>query len=184
MNTGTIAHRYAKALLKLVQETGAGEKVYSQACVLVLRMHEIRQLTDVIQRHPEVSLERKLQILDSALGEPLAEDLLRFVRLVHSNKRIENLGRMLASFLDQYRMSCGIKVGRLITARPAPDLKTVIEDMMSRKTGNVVHLEERVEESLIGGFVLQIDDLQMDASVAGQFKLLRRELIDNNNRII
>ena len=184
MNTGPIAHRYAKALLKLVQETGAGEMVYSQACVLVLRMQEIRQLTDVIQKHPEVSLEKKLQLLVSALGEPLADALVRFVTLVSENKRIEHLLRMLSSFLDQYRACCGIKVGRLVTARPVPHLKASLEDLMHRQTGAVVQLEEKVDETLIGGFVLQVDDLQMDASVAAQLQMLRRELIDNNNRII
>ena len=184
MNAGPIAHRYAKALLKLVQETGAGEKVYSQACVLVLRMQEIRQLADALQKRPEIELEKKLQLLTSAMGEPLADELVRFVKLVNENKRIEHLLRMLSSFLDQYRINCGIKVGRLVTAHPVPQLKALLEELMSRQTGAVVHLEEGVDESLIGGFVLQVDDLQMDASVAGQLNLLRRELIDNNNRII
>jgi F-type H+-transporting ATPase subunit delta len=147
-------------------------------------MREIRQLADVIQKHPEVTLEQKLRLLESAVGEPLADELVRFVRLVYENKRIEHLMRMLSSFLDQYRACCGIKVGRFLTARPVPQLKASLEELMSRRTGAVVHLEEGVDESLIGGFVLQVDDLQMDASVAGQLNLLRRELIDNNNRII
>lgn len=184
MNTGPIAHRYAKALLKLVQETGAGEKVYFQACVLVLRMQEIRQFADAIQKHPELTLEHKLQLLSSASGAPLADELLRFVTLVFENKRIEHLLRMLSSFLDQYRTCCGIKVGRLVTACPIPQLKASLESLMQNQTGAVVQLEESVDESLIGGFVLQVDDLRMDASVAAQLQMLRRKLIDNNNRII
>lgn len=184
MNTGPIAHRYAKALLKLVQETGAGEKVYSQACVLLLRMQEFSKLADVVQRHPEVSFDRKHQILESAVGEPMADELTRFLRLLHDNKRIEHFQRIISSFVDQYRESCGIKVGHLVTARPCPHLKDAFEDMLKKKTGVVVHLDESVDESLIGGFVLKIDDLQMDASVAAQLKMLHRELIDNNNRII
>ena len=80
MNAGPISHRYAKALLKLVQETGAGEKVYSQACVLALRMQDIRQLADVIQKHPEIGIDRKIDIIGAAVGEPLADELDRFVR--------------------------------------------------------------------------------------------------------
>ena len=184
MNTGPIAHRYAKALLKLVQETGAGEKVYSQACVLVLRMKEISQLSEVIQKHPELSLDRKLEILDSAAGEPLADELVRFVRLVCENRRIDLFLRMLTSFLDQYRASNGIKVGRLVTARPAPQLKITLETMMHEKTGASVQLQESVDESLIGGFVLQVDDLLMDASVQTQLRRLHDELVDKANRIV
>jgi F-type H+-transporting ATPase subunit delta len=184
MNTGPIAHRYAKALLKLVQETGAGEKVYSQACVLVLRMQEVSQLTDVIQKHPEVDLDRKLEILGAAVGEPLADDLSRFVRLVCENRRIDLLLRMLASFLDQYRAFSGIKVGRLVTACPSPHLKHILENLMHEKTGAMVQLDESVDETLIGGFVLQIDDLRMDASVQTQLRRLHNELVDKANRIV
>ena len=184
MNTGPIAHRYAKALLKLVQETGAGEKVYSQACVLVLRMQEIGQLTDVIQKHPEVEIGRKLEIIETALGEPLAKELVRFVRLVGENGRIELFQRMLSSFLDQYRAINGIKVGRLVTACPAAQLKATLEQLMHEKTGAKVLLEESVDESLIGGFVLQVEDMKMDASVQTQLRRLHNELVDKANRIV
>ena len=49
MNAGVVASRYAKALLKFVQETGNGDKVYAQAGILALRMQEIHQLKDYIE---------------------------------------------------------------------------------------------------------------------------------------
>lgn len=184
MNTGPIAHRYAKALLKLVLETGTSEKVYSQACVLVLRMQEIRQLADVIQKHPEVGIERKLEILSSAVGEALAEDLVRFVRLVCDNKRIDVFVLMLASFIDQYRAHEGVKVGRLVTALPSPQLKAILEELLQNMAGCKVCLKESIDNDLIGGFVLQVDDLQMDASVRTQLRMLHGELVDKANRIV
>lgn len=184
MNAGPIAHRYAKALLKLVQETGAGEKVYSQAGMLVLRMQEIRQLTDVIQKHSEVGLDRKLEILQAAVGEPLADELVRFVKLVCENGRIDLFERIMTSFLDQYRAINGIKVGRLVTACPAPQLKETLETLMQEKTGAKVMLQERVNEDLVGGFVLQVEDMQMDASVQTQLRRLHNELVDKANRIV
>ena len=184
MNTGPIAHRYAKALLKFVQETGAGEKVYSQVCVLVLRMQELRQLADAVQKHPEVSLDRKLEILESAFGEPMADALRRFVVLVYEHKRIEHFERMLYSFIVQYREANAIMVGKLVTAAPVAGLKERLQAALSEKTGVSVLLEEDVDPEILGGFVLRMDDLRMDASVEGQFRLLRRELLDNTNRIV
>lgn len=184
MNTGPIALRYAKALLKLVKETGAGEKVYSQVSVLVLRMQEIRQLADVIQKHPELCADRRLEILEAALGEPPAGELVRFVRLLCTNRRIDLFQRILISFLDQYRASNGIKVGYLITASPATQLKASLEGLMHDRTGARVILEERVDETLIGGFVLQLEDLRMDASVHTQLKRIYDQLVDKANRIV
>lgn len=184
MNTGPIAYRYAKSLMKYVLETGAGEKVYSQACVLVLRMQGLEQLSSAIQKHPELGFDRKIQLLEAALGEPLADELLRFVRLVYANDRIEHFLRIISSFTDQYRAYCGIRTGSLVTARPVPGLKDRLQELMQDRTGSKVVLEESVDESLIGGFVLQVEDLRMDASVEGQLRRLRRELLSDTNRIV
>ena len=180
MNTGPIAHRYAKALLKFA----AGEKIYSQACVLVFRMQEYRQLAEAVQKHPEVSLERKLEILASALGEPVEAQLIRFVALVYEHKRMDYLERMLYSFIEQYRGANAIMVGKLVMAAPVEGLKERLQSILSAQTGVNVILDENLDPSVLGGFVLSIGDLRMDASVAGQFRMLRRELIDNNNRIV
>ena len=184
MNTGPIAHRYAKALLKFVMETGAGEKVYSQACVLVLRMQGYRQLADAIGKHPELPLERKKEILAAALGEPLSAELDRFVSLVYDRGRMDCIERILYSFVEQYRSANAIKVGTLVTACPVEGLKARLEGILSGVTGARVLLEEDVNPEVLGGFVLKIDDLLMDASVEGHFRQLRRALIDNTNRIV
>ena len=71
-----------------------------------------------------------------------------------------------------------------MTARPVPGLKERLQDVLGKKTGSEVFLEEKTDPSVLGGFVLDVDDLRLDASVSGQFRKLRRELIENNNRIV
>ena len=68
MNTGIIASRYAKAFLKYVQENGAGNDVYSQACVLVRHMNELPRLKEYIQDASDVSFERKLALMWSLIS--------------------------------------------------------------------------------------------------------------------
>jgi F-type H+-transporting ATPase subunit delta len=65
-----------------------------------------------------------------------------------------------------------------------PGLKDRLQELMQDRTGSKVVLEESVDESLIGGFVLQVEDLRMDASVEGQLRRLRRELLSDTNRIV
>ena len=184
MNTGPIAYRYAKSLMKYVLETGAGEKVYSQVCVLLLRMQGFEQLSSAIQKHPELDLDRKIKLLEAALGESLADELSRFVKLVYANDRIGYFQRIMYSFTEQYRAHCGVKAGSLVTACPVPGLKEELQKVMQERTGFKVVLDESVDESLIGGFVLQVDDLRMDASVEGQLRRLHRNLVDESSRIV
>lgn len=184
MNSGPIAHRYAKALLKFIQETGAGEAVYSQACVLVLRMQEIPALAEAVQKNSELALDRKVQLLNSALGEPMQEELRKFVGLVHDQKRMGFFERMLLSFIEQYRQANSIKVGRLVTASEVSGLKERLQSILSESSGATVILEEEHNPDILGGFVFELDGSRLDASVEGQLAKIRRQLVQNNNRIV
>ncbi|MBR5300911.1 MAG: ATP synthase F1 subunit delta [Bacteroidales bacterium] len=184
MNAGIVASRYAKALLKFVQETGNGEKVYAQVSVLAFRMHEVMQLRDYIQKHHEIDVAKKLQLLEAALGEPLAMEICRFTNLVIARHRSEFFLRMLISFLVLYREAHNIKVGRLITACQAEGLKERMEQLLHEKTGAEVLLEQKIDPEILGGFVFELDDWRMDASVAGQFRKIKAKLIDNTKRIV
>ncbi len=184
MNTGTLASRYAKALLKFVQETGNGDKVYSQAGVLVLRMEELKEFSDFILKRDDVGTDDKIRLMETALGEPMSMEINRFVDLVVSRRRTEYLLRMLYSFLDQYRDANNIKVGTLTTARPAEGLKERMEKLFHEKTGADVLIEMKVDSDILGGFIFEIDDWMVDGSVEGQFRRIRRQLIEKNNRIV
>ena len=63
-------------------------------------------------------------------------------------------------------------------------MKEELQKVMQERTGFKVVLDESVDESLIGGFVLQVDDLRMDASVEGQLRRLHRNLVDESSRIV
>lgn len=184
MNTGIIASRYAKALLRYVIETCSEDKVYHQACVLQKFMTGIKQFGDLVRKHPQIPVERKLSVLETALEEPLAPQMEKFVRLVGSKGRLEYLHVMLDSFIMQYREWKGIKVGVLLTASPSEDLKEKVEEVLGRMTSASVQVEMFQRPEIIGGFVLEIDDMRLDASVKGQLQRIRKELVDNNNRIV
>ena len=99
MNAGIVASRYAKALLKYVQEEGSGERVYSQVRTLVHVMNEVPQMEKYITDVSDVSLERKLSLLSAALDGPLEPSVDRFLRLVANHRREEMFPRMLLSFI-------------------------------------------------------------------------------------
>ncbi len=184
MNSGIVASRYARALLKFVQETGNGDKVYAQAGILVLRMEEVARLKDCIENHNEISLEKKLQLLETALGEPVSMEMSRFLTLVVNQNRTAFFLRMLYDFITQYREANNIKVGRFVTAFPAEGLRERMEGFFSERTGAEVQLEMEVNPDILGGFVFELDGRMLDASVEGRFRQIRRKLIEKNSRLV
>ncbi len=183
MNISIVSSRYAKALLKFTKETGNGDKVYSQAGTLVLRIEELPQLKDYIN-NDEVSLPQKLQLLETALGELMSMELSRFVALVAWRRRMPCFLRMLYSFISQYRDAHNIKLGRFITAMPAEGLRERLEALIQEKTGSKINLDMEINPEIIGGFIFEIDDWRLDGSVENHFRKIRRQLIEKNSRII
>ena len=77
-----------------------------------------------------------------------------------------------------------IKAGKLIAASEVSGLKDRLQEILSENSGATVLLEEELNPEILGGFVLELDGSRLDASVAGQLDKIRRELVQNNNRIV
>ena len=184
MNSEVISSRYAKALLEYAAEAGSGNKVYSQALALVQVMQELPMLMDIVLKYDDVTLNRKIELLSIAVGETLAEELVKFMELVSSRRRMDKFHSMLLSYIMRYRQVNNIKVGSLVTAVPDANLKERLEEMFSDRMDSEVHFTMNVDPELLGGFVFELDGYRLDASVRTRLEKIRQCLVDDGNRIV
>ncbi len=158
MNTGIISTRYAKALLMYVEENGSGERVCAQ-------VREMLKNPDKVPARLEPELER-------------------FVALLIRNGRMGDVRFILRSFVSEYYRSRGICIASLTTSVPAPGLEEKLLPLLERDFCCKVIFETAVDPSLIGGFVVTVDNHILDASVRSQLETVRRQFIIQNNRIV
>ena len=184
MNAGIVASRYAKAFLKYLREAGSGKEVYSQACVLVHVMNEVPQLKAYVESPSDISVESKVALLSAALNAPPDDSVVRLLKMVTARRRVELFFRILLSFIEQYRRENNIKVGLLVTASGNEGLCDRLEHIFHDKTGAEVHLEEKTDPEMIGGFVFELEGLRLDASVAGHIARIRSRLVEKNSRLV
>lgn len=155
MNTGTISSRYAKALLLLTREHGSGEAVAAQV--------------------------RSILADPDSMPAQLEPDLENFIGLLVKNRRIEYVKFILGSFLRMYYEEAGIRLVQLTTCKASEELEASIRALFKDRK---VLLETRVDPSLLGGFVLTVDDMMVDASVRRKIENIRRSFIEKNRRIV
>lgn len=184
MNAGIIASRYAKAFLKYVQENGNGKKIYSQSCILMASMAELPELKDFLTDSTDISLQMKVELMKSSLNEEVNPAIVRFLKMAAEHRRLEFFPRMLLSFIEQYREAKGIKVGELVTSVPLNGLRERLEEIFNEKTGAEVHLYEKVDADIIGGFIFEMEGYRLDASVKNRLQMIHRRLVEKNNRIV
>ena len=186
MNRAIVITRYARALVKYVRETGQGEIVCSEAETLMRALHDVPDLQRMIVAASDVvSAFDKKKLLQGVLGNRMSPDMSRFLSLLNRNGRMDLVADILRDFVDLYRKSIGIRKAHLTTvSEPSERLLQRLRDLVRQKTGDDVIIEVDVDPGLIGGFVFDIDDYLLDASVKRQLDLIREQFIERNRRII
>lgn len=206
MNTGIIATRYATALLKLVEETGSGELVAAQVQVIEKALDEVPDFRRAVD-DPAVAAVQKISLFEASLKDSMAQELHKFLELLIRNGRIGDVRLVLTTFVTEYYRSRHIKRARLVVADPAlldpeptpsdpvpvegplrqaqrPALESRLRDLVEKQTGCELLLETKVDPSLIGGFVFEVEDMILDASVSRQLDVIRHQFIEKNRRIV
>ncbi|MEF2597988.1 MAG: F0F1 ATP synthase subunit delta [Bacteroidales bacterium] len=206
MNTGIIATRYATALLKLVDETGSGELVAAQVQVIEKALDEVPDFRRAVD-DPAVAAVQKISLFEASLKDSMAQELHKFLELLIRNGRIGDVRLVLTTFVTEYYRSRHIKRARLVVADPAlldpeptpsdpvpvegslrqaqrPALESRLRELIGKETGCELLLETKVDPSLIGGFVFEVEDMILDASVSRQLDVIRHQFIEKNRRIV
>ena len=79
--------------------------------------------------------------------------------------------------MNLYNEAQGVKVAKVTTAVPlSAELETKVLAKVKEMTGSDnVTIENTIDESIIGGFILRVGDLQYNASIANKLEILKRE---------
>ncbi|MDR2801730.1 MAG: F0F1 ATP synthase subunit delta [Prevotellaceae bacterium] len=184
MNDGHIAKRYAKALLEYAAARGEDAALYGRMKSLAELVATTPRLLETVSS-PMVSYADKLQLLCGAAGATAESSFRRFAQLLLENRREHLIRNIALSYVTLYRATRHIGKVLLVSVEPLPD--AVIERIRSRaerQTKGAVEIENRIDPSIKGGFIFQIDDLRLDASVAGQLEKVRRQFIRKNKIIV
>lgn len=170
------AVRYAKALLDLCSEKGlvdAIEKDLQQFINAVQVSNDLR----VFLNSPIVRGEKKNTVFQALFANfnPLT---LHFFNLVIKNGKEAILPEIANQFNSLLKKQRGIVTGTITSAAPlSSSTKETILKRISPAFEGTLSLSESVDPTLLGGFVIRVEDKQIDASAASKLKELKQELV-------
>ncbi len=184
MNTGIISSRYARALCKFVALTGNGRKVYEQALALEKCIMQVEALKAVVNNPKAVPDKVMMRLFTTAVGGRLESEMSRFLNLVMENRRTHFLPVILRIFIMEYRRENNIHVGKLTLAVSSEEFEKKLVEDVRRKMGGEVSVETEIDPSIIGGFIYEMENRRLDASVVSRIMSLKRQYIEKNRRIV
>lgn len=178
MNEARAAIRYAKATLDLAVDKKTADKVADDMRNVATVISENTELQNVLSS-PVVKGDVKKNALNAIFKES-NEITLGLIDTLTSNKRIEMLQEVAYKYIILFEKMKGEDVAHVTSAVAlTADLEKKILAQVKKLTGNKVTLENTVDESIVGGFILRVGDLQYDASVANKLNGLKREFTNS-----
>jgi F-type H+-transporting ATPase subunit delta len=176
-----LATRYAKSLIDLAIEKGELEKVYADMQWLNGVCRSNKDFVNLL-RSPIIKGDTKKKVLEAVTNGNISEMSAAFNRLLITKGRESNLPEISNAFITAYKEKKNIHTIKLTTATPVNDaIKNAIVAQIMKTTGfQHLEIEEKTDADLIGGFVLQIGDQLVDASIAYDLKAIAKQFENND----
>jgi F-type H+-transporting ATPase subunit delta len=175
MSSTRAAIRYAKAILDMANSKSAANEVSQDMTLIATTINGNAELGTFIQ-NPTI----KVEVKESALLEVFASVNNVTKGLFHlllENKRFEILESIAVEYNKLFDEANGIEVAKVTTAiAMTPELEAKVLAKIKEFSDKKVTIENIVDASIIGGFILRIGDKQYNASVANRLQVLKREL--------
>lgn len=178
MNESRAAIRYAKAILSEAIEKKATEAVDKDMRSVVQTVSDSEELQEVLAS-PVVKEELKKKALLAVFADSNAISK-GLITLLVDNKRVSLLKEVAEKFIVLNEKLKGQGVAFVTTVVPlTSELEAKVLNKLKAITGDKVTIENTIDESIIGGFVLRYGDLQFDASIANKLNGLKREFTNS-----
>ncbi|MCP9751632.1 ATP synthase F1 subunit delta [Ferruginibacter sp. HRS2-29] len=181
MNNPRLAGRYAKSLLDLSIEQNSLQAVIADMKLLAQICKSNSDFVSML-KSPVIASDKKQSIIESITADKVSNITTLFIRLLVAKTRESNLPEITKAFIEQYNAMNNIHQVKFTTATPiSTELQDeIVNKIKSDKALQSIELETGIDESLIGGFKLQLGDTLVDASISRDLQDIKRQFLNND----
>ncbi|HEX8039407.1 MAG TPA: ATP synthase F1 subunit delta [Chryseosolibacter sp.] len=174
------ASRYVKSLLGLAVEKNVLEEVHRDMLLFAGAIRSSRAL-EFLLLSPVIKHGKKLEILRKIFTGKVHSLTMSFFEIITRKNREPILVEIAREFHNAYNEYKGIGKASITTTVPLDaGLRAEFEKLVRKYSEKKqVELVERVDPDLIGGFILNVGDRQVDASIKNKIKTLKLKFSQN-----
>ncbi|MCX8056266.1 MAG: ATP synthase F1 subunit delta [Ignavibacteria bacterium] len=178
-----VTNRYAKAILDLSINENRLDEVNKDLEFVLNTISSIRELS-LLLKSPIVKRDKKRKIIHNVFEGKVSDLTLRFCELVITRQRADLLPEIIKRFFELRDEYFNIKT---VSVQSAVELEEThinqLINILEKQLNKKVRLSFKVEPKLIGGFIVQIDDTVIDASIKHQLELLRKKFLYGTEKL-
>lgn len=170
-----IARVYAEALFEVAKETGDLDRVREELAEFTEALEQNREL-QIFLFSPYFSSAEKREGLEKAISGA-NDEFINFLELLVEKHRMPVIFRIRRAFEELWkRENKRIDVTVTSAVELDPDVVKQVGAEIEKQTGRKVDLRSTVDDSILGGIVLQVGNMVLDASIRNRLEKLRKSV--------
>lgn len=177
------AKRYAVALF----EAGLSENkldLFLEQMQLVADAYKDNSELNMFLNHPTINIEDKTSVIENIFKNNVNEDIVKLLILLIEHGRSNEIILVYENLKKLVQEHKGIKVAYATTAVKMTEKEIKdLEDKLSKKYNLTVIVENSVDESIIGGVYLKIDDEVIDGTIKGNLENIQKEVMKQGGEV-
>ncbi|MEG1904102.1 MAG: ATP synthase F1 subunit delta [Bacteroidales bacterium] len=178
MDSSLLAQRYARALYEFAEKEKQDRAIAQEMKLLAAVWHQVPELKKALESPLPDTV--KMNLLLNAVGSGKRLDVItRFFTLVAHHHRLFLLGRMARAYVELWNARHNIVRADLITVgEVGTELSKQLEELVQKAVGTKkVEFSRSYNPDMIGGFIMQVEDLRIDASVRRELDYIKMNLL-------
>ncbi|MBP6230518.1 MAG: ATP synthase F1 subunit delta [Paludibacteraceae bacterium] len=177
MNDGKISVRYARAILHFARNKGVEKLVYQEMFLLAKNLTTYAESFKTAFAHPDMTEKKLKALFKLAIGKDISTYSAQSIDFIVDKQRSLFMLRIALMYQTLYEKEHNILISNVISAQEL-ETKTLeqIKQFASKSFNATTEIHHSIDPDLIGGFVLEIANQRLDASIRGKLNTLKKVL--------
>lgn len=164
------AKEYAAALFELAKETNE-EKPFADALAVIQNVFTTDPEYMELLSSPNIPVRERRSLLEKAFSGHVSEYVLSFTELLCDKGHIREFGKCVREYEQLVKAFASVSSARIVSAVPLTDSeKAALTKKLEKISGHMVTAQYELDESLLSGVVVHMDDTVIDGSLRHQLK--------------
>ena len=178
MTNSKISVRYAKALFATAKEKNILDVIKNDVDLISSMINESADLKRLLES-PTINGRKKFEILKQIFAKDLNKISIQFLELVAKNKREAYLTGILHYFVVLFKKDKNIMDAVITTSIALTDTqKEKVIQVLKNTYKAEIELTQKVDPSIIGGFIVRIEDKQLDSSIIRKLSDIKQSFME------
>lgn len=172
-----VSKRYGSALFDT-------SKDYEKIEVILEQLRLLKKILDQngdaykILEHPNVSVAEKQGMIEELFSDIFDAEIISLMKLLVEKGRVDHLNGIIDSYEELYMSYCNIVKAYVTSAKQlTPVQKQKLVSQLARMIKKTITVEYNIDETLLGGLLIKVEDKIIDATVKGKLESLKSELL-------